>query len=88
MGVMVSRGGWAQAAVMTCRPSSNEAEEAPVANEEHLRILKEANLVETERRGRWTVYRPCPERVALLAEALRAVGTTRQLPGGPTLSAA
>jgi ArsR family transcriptional regulator len=54
----------------------------------HLRILKEANLVETERRGRWTVYRPRPDRVAQLAEALRTVGTTRQLPGGPTLSAA
>jgi len=53
----------------------------------HLRILKEAGLVETERRGRWTVYRPRPEEVALLAESLRAMGS-RQLPGGPTLSAA
>jgi len=54
----------------------------------HLRILKEAGLVETERRGRWTVYRPRPERVALVAESLRTVGTTRLLPGGPSLSAA
>ena len=54
----------------------------------HLRILKEAGLVEPERRGRWTVYRPCPERVTLVAESLRTVGSTRQLPGGPTLSAA
>ena len=54
----------------------------------HLRILKEANLVETERRGRWTVYRPRPDRVALLAEALRTVGTARPLPVEPGLSAA
>ena len=54
----------------------------------HLRILKEAGLVETERRGRWTVYRPRPERVAMVAESLRTVGTTRHFPGGPSLSAA
>jgi len=40
----------------------------------HLRILKEALLVETERRGRWTVYRPRADRVMLLAESIRAVG--------------
>ncbi len=54
----------------------------------HLRILKEAALVETERRGRWTVYRPRPDRVTLLAESLRAVGTHRPFPGGSSLSAA
>ena len=54
----------------------------------HLRILKEAGLVETERRGRWTVYRPCQERVTLVAEALRTVGSSRHLPGAPSLSAA
>ena len=37
---------------------------------------------------RWTFYRPRPERVAMVAESLRAVGSTRQLPGGPSLSAA
>jgi len=30
--------------------------------------------VETERRGRWTVYRPRADRVMLLAESIRAVG--------------
>jgi ArsR family transcriptional regulator len=40
----------------------------------HLRILKEALLVETERRGRWTVYRPRADRVMLLADSIRAVG--------------
>jgi ArsR family transcriptional regulator, arsenate/arsenite/antimonite-responsive transcriptional repressor len=54
----------------------------------HLRILREANLVETERRGRWIVYRPRPDRVALLAESLRSVGTTRTLAADPGLSAA
>lgn len=45
----------------------------------HLRILKEAFLVETERRGRWTVYRPRADQVTLVAESLRAVGS--RLPG-------
>src|SRR5262249_3180634 len=54
----------------------------------HLRILKEANLVETGRRGRWTVCRPRPERVARRAEPLRAVGPAGPLLGGPSLSAA
>src|SRR5262249_1027697 len=45
----------------------------------HLRILKVALLVEPERRGRWTVYRPRADRVALGAESLLAGGS--HLPG-------
>jgi DNA-binding transcriptional ArsR family regulator len=45
----------------------------------HLRILRLALLVEPERRGRWTVYRPRADRVALMAAALGAVG--EHLPG-------
>jgi DNA-binding transcriptional ArsR family regulator len=41
----------------------------------HLRILRRALLVEPERRGRWTVYRPRADRVALVAESLRTVGS-------------
>ena len=33
----------------------------------HLRILKEARIVESEKRGRWTVYRARPELLAQLA---------------------
>ena len=43
----------------------------------HLRILREAGLLESEKRGRWTVYRVRGERLALLGrelEALSAVG--------------
>jgi len=54
----------------------------------HLRILKAANLVEVERRGRWTVYRPRAERVVLLAESLRSVGTSRPLSADPGSSVA
>lgn len=36
----------------------------------HLRILKRAGLVETDRRGRWTVYRARQERLTELAVEL------------------
>ncbi len=36
----------------------------------HLKALREAGLVESERRGRWVYYRPVPERLAILARAL------------------
>jgi DNA-binding transcriptional ArsR family regulator len=37
----------------------------------HLRILREAGLVETEPRGRFTYYRLRPDAVSGLADALR-----------------
>ena len=36
----------------------------------HLRILREAGLVEASRRGTWAYYRLVPETVAALREAL------------------
>jgi len=36
----------------------------------HLKVLREAGLVEGERRGRWVHYRVLPERLGELAEAL------------------
>jgi len=36
----------------------------------HLRILKEAGVVESEKRGRWTVYRARPEPLAGIAHRL------------------
>jgi ArsR family transcriptional regulator, arsenate/arsenite/antimonite-responsive transcriptional repressor len=36
----------------------------------HLRILREAGLVEATRRGTWAYYRLVPETVAALGEAL------------------
>ncbi|MDX1691984.1 MAG: metalloregulator ArsR/SmtB family transcription factor [Acidimicrobiia bacterium] len=38
----------------------------------HLTVLREAGLVESERRGRWVYYRPVPERLAILSRALGA----------------
>jgi ArsR family transcriptional regulator len=52
---------------------------SPALVSHHLRVLKAALLVEPERRGRWTVYRPRADRVALMAESLRTVGS--HLPG-------
>ena len=36
----------------------------------HLKVLREAGLVESERRGRWIYYRPVPERLEILSRAL------------------
>jgi ArsR family transcriptional regulator len=36
----------------------------------HLKILRDAGLVESTRRGTWAYYRLVPEQVALLREAL------------------
>lgn len=36
----------------------------------HLRVLREAGLVEAERRGTWAYYRLVPDAVAELAQAL------------------
>ena len=44
----------------------------------HLRILKRAGLVETDRRGRWTVYRARQERLAELAIELRRLSSPRE----------
>jgi ArsR family transcriptional regulator, arsenate/arsenite/antimonite-responsive transcriptional repressor len=43
----------------------------------HLRILKEAGVVESEKRGRWTVYRARPERLAHLARRLAGLAAPR-----------
>ena len=36
----------------------------------HLRVLREAGLVESEKRGRWVYYRPVPDRLDVLGRAL------------------
>ena len=36
----------------------------------HLKVLREAGLVDSHRRGRWIYYRPVPERLAILSRAL------------------
>ncbi|HUM13699.1 MAG TPA: metalloregulator ArsR/SmtB family transcription factor [Myxococcaceae bacterium] len=51
----------------------------------HLRILKEAGVVESEKRGRWTVYRARPEPLAQIASRLRGLAAPR---GGPDSRAA
>lgn len=42
----------------------------------HLKILREAGLIEGERRGRWVHYRVIPERLTEIAEALTPVGVS------------
>ena len=36
----------------------------------HLKVLREAGLVESDKRGRWVYYRPVPERLEILSRAL------------------
>jgi len=40
----------------------------------HLKVLREAGLIEGERRGRWIHYSVVPERLAEIRDALRPVG--------------
>lgn len=39
----------------------------------HLKVLREAGLVESEKRGRWVYYRPVPERLDILSRAIGGV---------------
>ena len=38
----------------------------------HLKVLRRAGLVTSEKRGRWVYYHPVPERLAVLAGVLEA----------------
>lgn len=38
----------------------------------HLKVLRSAGLVESEKRGRWVYYRPIPARLGILSRALGA----------------
>src|SRR5918996_6041055 len=46
----------------------------------HLRILREAGLVQASRRGTWAYYRPLPDAVAELARALGGPGAPAPAP--------
>ena len=49
----------------------------------HLRVLREAGLVDTERFRYWTYYRLRPEALVLLAQRLEALAQRASVPGGP-----
>ena len=36
----------------------------------HLKVLRDAGLVESEKRGRWVYYQPVPERLNILSRAI------------------
>lgn len=36
----------------------------------HLKVLRQAGLVEREKQGRWVYYRPVPDRLEILSRAL------------------
>ena len=36
----------------------------------HLKVLRDAGLVDSEKRGRWIYYHPIPERLAILSRAI------------------
>lgn len=47
----------------------------------HLRVLRDAELVETEKWRYWTYYRLRPERLAALAATLRSTAASAPKPG-------
>lgn len=47
----------------------------------HLRTLKRAGVVESEKRGRWTVYRVRGERLSALGRALSGLSEAAARPG-------
>lgn|SRR5690625_167576 len=47
----------------------------------HLRILREAGVVETEPCGRFTYYRLCPDRIEALSETLAGIAATARSTG-------
>jgi ArsR family transcriptional regulator len=46
----------------------------------HLKVLRTAGLVTSERRGTWVFYRVDPSALQRLSEALRLVGTAHPVP--------
>ncbi|WP_425432281.1 ArsR/SmtB family transcription factor [Haloechinothrix alba] len=40
----------------------------------HLKVLREAGLIERERRGTWLYYRVCPETLRTIADVLMPAG--------------
>jgi ArsR family transcriptional regulator, arsenate/arsenite/antimonite-responsive transcriptional repressor len=48
----------------------------------HLRVLRDAGLVETERFRYWTYYRLCPDALVLLADRLAELARGAPVPGG------
>lgn len=38
----------------------------------HLKVLRQAGLVDSQKRGRWVYYRPVPDRLGILSRALTA----------------
>ena len=48
----------------------------------HLRVLRDAGLVETERFRYWTYYRLRPDALVLLAQRLETLAQRAPVPGG------
>jgi ArsR family transcriptional regulator len=49
----------------------------------HLRVLRDAGLVETDRFRYWIYYRLRPDALVLLAQRLEALAQRASVPGGP-----
>ena len=47
----------------------------------HLRVLRDAGLVESEKWRYWTYYRLRPETLAMLADAVESLGSTSHAAG-------
>lgn len=53
----------------------------------HLRVLREASLIEGTRHGRWIDYRIAPEAHGFVTDALALAGLTTDRPGRSSRSA-
>jgi ArsR family transcriptional regulator len=53
---------------------SNGIGKAAATTSHHLKLLREAGLVTTEKRGTWVWYRVVPERLTAIRDALDGVG--------------
>jgi ArsR family transcriptional regulator len=54
------------------RPAAEHETSAPFAISHHLKVLRIAGLLDSERRGSWMYYRVIPEALGKLAHVLGA----------------
>ncbi len=58
--------------ICVCEITADDFEVSGPTISHHLRVLREARLIEGERRGTWVYYRPVPDSLKQLAGLLRS----------------
>jgi ArsR family transcriptional regulator len=62
----------AEGEICVCDITADDFEVSGPTISHHLRVLREAGLIEGERRGTWVYYRPVPDSLKQLAAVLRS----------------